>query len=274
MRAGDALDERRLAGAVVADERHHLAGLDLEVDVGQRLDRAERLAEVADLKKWRVAHGERPNGAVEAPRGRLHRCSLDAYLQYCLYVADAHVAPLQEPVREEALVVGLRDPDHRQRIGRLRMLAVRPGPVRLGLLALEERDRSICGSLRLGGHVLVDRARLPAGDDVLDTLDARVLPGERQRLEALRLQVGDDGAGDVVVRRQHALDVVARLDEHLVEDGRRVVRIPVGHELLRAPLDRLPLLKSGLKTAWLPAWNQNAFWSVWPPHSSATVPPL
>ena len=31
------LIERRLAGAVVADERHHLAGLDLEVDVGQRL---------------------------------------------------------------------------------------------------------------------------------------------------------------------------------------------------------------------------------------------
>ena len=30
---GDALDQGRLAGAVVADERHHLAGADLEVDV-------------------------------------------------------------------------------------------------------------------------------------------------------------------------------------------------------------------------------------------------
>ena len=35
----------------------------------------------------------------------------------------------------------------------------------------------------------------------------------------------------------------------------------------------VPLLKSGLKTASLPLLNQNAFWSVWPPHSSATVPP-
>ena len=35
-----------------------------------------------------------------------------------------------------------------------------------------------------------------------------------------------------------------------------------------------PLLNSGLNTASLPLLNQNAFWSVWPPHSSATVPPL
>src|SRR6476646_8463350 len=31
------------------------------------------------------------------------------------------------------------------------------------------------------------------------------------------------------------------------------------------------LLKSGLRTASLPLLNQNAFWSVWPPQSSATV---
>ena len=54
--AGDALDERRLAGAVVADERHHLAGADLEVDVVERLHRAERLGDVLQLEKWCVAH--------------------------------------------------------------------------------------------------------------------------------------------------------------------------------------------------------------------------
>ena len=37
VRARDALDERRLAGAVVADERHHLAGAHLEVDVREGL---------------------------------------------------------------------------------------------------------------------------------------------------------------------------------------------------------------------------------------------
>ncbi len=55
--AGDALDERRLSGAVVADERHDLARAHLEVDVGQRLHGAERLREVADLEEWSVAHG-------------------------------------------------------------------------------------------------------------------------------------------------------------------------------------------------------------------------
>jgi hypothetical protein len=56
MSAGDALDERRLAGAVVADERHHLSRPHLEVDVVQRLHRAERLRDVLQLEKWCVAH--------------------------------------------------------------------------------------------------------------------------------------------------------------------------------------------------------------------------
>ena len=47
--AGDALDEGRFTGAVVADERHHLSGTDLEVDVVQRLHRAERLRDVLQL---------------------------------------------------------------------------------------------------------------------------------------------------------------------------------------------------------------------------------
>ena len=44
--AGDALDQRRLAGAVVADERHDLAGGDVEVHLVQRLDRAEGLGDL------------------------------------------------------------------------------------------------------------------------------------------------------------------------------------------------------------------------------------
>src|SRR5581483_6952859 len=65
--AGDALDERGLAGAVVADERHHLAGLDLEVDRVQRLHGAERLGDVAELEKWGGAHVVEVTS--EAPRG-------------------------------------------------------------------------------------------------------------------------------------------------------------------------------------------------------------
>ena len=40
------------------------------------------------------------------------------------------------------------------------------------------------------------------------------------------------------------------------------------------PFFSASLLKSGFKTASLPLLNQNAFWSVWPPQSSATVPLL
>jgi hypothetical protein len=43
--ARDGLDERGLAGAVVADERHHLAWAHLEVDVLERLHGPEALAD-------------------------------------------------------------------------------------------------------------------------------------------------------------------------------------------------------------------------------------
>ena len=39
--AGDDLDQRRLAGAVVAEQRHDLAAADRETDAAQRFDRAE-----------------------------------------------------------------------------------------------------------------------------------------------------------------------------------------------------------------------------------------
>src|SRR5262249_6489800 len=49
--ARDRLDQRRLAGAVVADEREHLAGVDVEVDPGERVDRTEALAHAAQAQQ-------------------------------------------------------------------------------------------------------------------------------------------------------------------------------------------------------------------------------
>ena len=51
MDAGDALDQRRLAGAVVADEGHDLTGPDLELDVRERLDGAEALRDPVKLEQ-------------------------------------------------------------------------------------------------------------------------------------------------------------------------------------------------------------------------------
>jgi len=46
----DALDEHRLACAVVAHERGDLSGRDLEIDVHERVHGAEALADVAQVK--------------------------------------------------------------------------------------------------------------------------------------------------------------------------------------------------------------------------------
>ena len=55
MDAGDALDERRLAGAVVADEGDDLTGVDVEVDVGQHLHGAEALVIALQLEQRAAA---------------------------------------------------------------------------------------------------------------------------------------------------------------------------------------------------------------------------
>ncbi len=49
--AGDRLHQRRLAGAVVADQADDLAGVDGEVDPVQSLDRAESLADSLELEE-------------------------------------------------------------------------------------------------------------------------------------------------------------------------------------------------------------------------------
>ena len=62
--ADDAFDERRLAGAVVTDERHDLAVTHLEVDVVQSLDGAERPRHAPALDEGPLA------GAVLLPEHR------------------------------------------------------------------------------------------------------------------------------------------------------------------------------------------------------------
>ena len=49
--AGDELDQRRLAGAVVADQRDDLAVVDLQVDVPEDLDMAEGLLHALHLQE-------------------------------------------------------------------------------------------------------------------------------------------------------------------------------------------------------------------------------
>jgi hypothetical protein len=62
-----ALDQRRLSGAVVADERHHLAATDLEVDPVERADRPEGLRHADALEQRGVSH--RPSSSSSATTG-------------------------------------------------------------------------------------------------------------------------------------------------------------------------------------------------------------
>ena len=79
VRPRDALDQRRLAGAVVADERDDLGRVDLEVDVGQRLDRAEALRDSFQLDDRRA--DRRGGGASAAPSACGVTVSVGSYLQ-------------------------------------------------------------------------------------------------------------------------------------------------------------------------------------------------
>ena len=65
--AAEDLDQRRLAGAVLADERVDLAGAQLEGGVADRLGRAERLGDVGDAQeRRRPAIARRPCGRPAA----------------------------------------------------------------------------------------------------------------------------------------------------------------------------------------------------------------
>ncbi len=73
--AGDRLDQRRLAGPVVADEAHDLAGADGEVDPVQRLDRAEPLAYALQLEERSAVSGHfSPRFPLLCRRPRRGRC--------------------------------------------------------------------------------------------------------------------------------------------------------------------------------------------------------
>src|SRR5436190_17160876 len=171
-------------------------------------------------------------GAQEAPP------PLDAVLALLAVLrelADADVALLEELVLEEPGVVRLRNRDDRDLNGGLLLAAVLAEPVDPGhLLVMQQRDGRLGSSIGLVRHVLVDGHRLPARDDVLHALHGRVLSRKSDWLQLLRLQGSDHSAGDAVVRSDGAVDLVARRQQHLLEDGLRVRREPERHELLRA----------------------------------------
>src|SRR5437762_1116435 len=161
---------------------------------------------------------------------------------------DADLAPLQELVLEEELVIRLRDP-HRSQQDRRRAADLMAHAFELlgngrqsDLLVFDDRNGDCgCGG-RFPPDRLVHGSGLPAGEDELDAGGRRVLAGQRNLLEMVRLQRGDHGAGETVIRREHAVDLVGVAGEHLIEDRPSLDRVPVrplvagGRQLERAGL--------------------------------------
>jgi hypothetical protein len=81
--AGEDLDQRRLAGAVVANQRHHFACVNVEIDIGQRRDGAEMLGDAPEAK-YRLA------GRSSAMNGRSAWSGRSALLCVCHALASLY----------------------------------------------------------------------------------------------------------------------------------------------------------------------------------------
>src|SRR4051794_13302672 len=150
-------------------------------------------------------------------------------------LAGADVFLLEEAVVEDDVDVVLRDrlrleQDGRHLAGRVIGLAVDEAGRRR--LLLRQRDRELRGRVGLLLDRLVDGHALVAREDVLDALGRRVLAGDRELLELAGLDRRDGRVAEAVVGGEDAVDLVARLLQHLLEDRQRLLVVPVGHGLV------------------------------------------
>ncbi len=112
--AADALDERRLAGAVVAEQGEDLARVDLEVHVLERQDRAEALGRPADGdRRARSLDDGHARAAWSDPETPLEVATQDVRLDG---EDDDHADDdeLEERVDGEQVHAVADDPDHQR----------------------------------------------------------------------------------------------------------------------------------------------------------------
>ena len=167
------------------------------------------------------------------------------YLQYCLYSPLQTSAFFRKPPVKRSLPVRLRD--------RLRRDQVAPAPccgpswstvpvvggfwpLTIATAACAAAVASMRTSLNT---VIVCQPEMMFCTPCV----RRVLAAQRDRLQLVRLQRDDDRVRDAVVRRGDAVDLVAGLDQHLLEDRAGLLVVPAGDELLRALLQSAALVE-------------------------------
>src|SRR3954447_7108829 len=154
---------------------------------------------------------------------------LDAGLVALLLDAVADVGGLEGARVDDVLHVVVGDhlgrQEHRLQRGvvRVELLVAEGQPEGGRVLAADQRDRQLRGSVGLERDVLEDRHALVALEDVLQALDLCVLSGEDDvPVQALLLQDADDGVRDVVVGGDDALDLTTGRRQRLLEGRGRV----------------------------------------------------
>ena len=221
---GDRLDQRRLAGAVVADERHHLAAVHLEIDVRQRLDRAEATSRCPGARgegirlPRRYLFLTRSGRPVQGAPTTVH-----AILAVLLERAVADVALLEEAARVELPPVRLGDRDRLDDVRRL-LLSLPFGtvPVVVSFWPLRSCDRGRAPRPSRGSACPSRRSSTASREMMYWTpCGVASWPVSGIGLRPCFFSADDDRARDAVVRRRDRVDLVARLDEHLIEDRRR-----------------------------------------------------
>ena len=144
-------------------------------------------------------------------------------------------------------------------------------PADAGLLPLIRAIASCAAASRLELDVLEDRHALLAGDDVLQALDAGVLPGDDDVAgQAVALEHADDRVGDVVVGGEHAVDLAAGAVSAWVNVGAALLMV----QPLTTDSDRifsLPWDCSGSSTALAPFANSTALLSTSLPPSISMI---
>ncbi|ENN88153.1 hypothetical protein RHSP_39463 [Rhizobium freirei PRF 81] len=234
MDAGQNLDERRFARAIVADKCHDFAGMHIEVDIRQCRDGAEVFGDPFEAEHKLAIRGSMIGSVThDSPPSRVEMLSdafgfrppkrpgsekeqnsaADAKLLAAVGIAvDAELVRRLDRLAIDGLVddLGLevfrRDQCWREKLGR-RIEELRVG---LRCRAGEQLDRDIgccsCHDLaRLGDGII-----LVAGNDELQAGDGRVVTRHRwHRIEAGSLEGRDGGTTRTVIGGDDAEDLLA-----------------------------------------------------------------
>ena len=140
--ARDNVEQRRLSGAVGADDADDLFRQDIQRNVVESVDAAERLGDRRQRQKWPLPVGHARPPRDQCPEQRAIENSLAAYQQH----GDQQCAEgRQSPVGEEAQLFGQQD--QQQRADQRSQATVEPPRMTASTKSIERSKPKLPGSI-------------------------------------------------------------------------------------------------------------------------------